>query len=525
MTRKITLSCLTPLLFWQCARSELALVDNVRLAGTVSESSVPIEFDLRWQNSFRNSTNWDAAWVFVKFRAGEGAWHHATLSSRPQDASVGDDNGVAATVLPATDGKGAFVFRTAPGIGPVHWDDVSVRWNHAADGVADEEDVSVRVFGVNMVYIRQGPFVVGDGEGGDVRGHLRGSTSALPFTVTDESAIVLGGSSPDHLDSNNGYGMYQSFGDDFGESNPVQLPASFPKGHRAFYVMKYEMTEGLYAGFLSTLNAKQLQTRNPPVEEPAARPGLGRYTITSTAPFEATVPDRAAHFLSWMDGSAFADWAALRPMTELEFEKASRGSAAASPGEFAWGTDEIHQRRYSLLDINTPSERIVNLGIETGNAAYDLTTGGAGPCWSCLGGPLKVAAFQTAGATRQETGASHYGVLGLSGNLVERTVSIGNSTGRRFDGNHGDGNLHASGNAWGPEVASWPGSSVTGANSQVIGAVGSGFRGGSWAAPAANLRISDREFAATPDNSRNPTFGYRFVRTAPTVSVPQQPDD
>jgi hypothetical protein len=105
-------------------------------------------------------------------------------------------------------------------------------------------------------------------------------------------------------------------------------------------------------------------------------------------------------------------------------------------------------------------------------------------------------------------------VFDLSGNLVERTVTIGNAAGRRFDGSHGDGQVNAMGNAAGPEVSRWPGSSNTGERSQIIGALGSGFRGGSWASPAHNLRISDREFADTPDNSRKPTFGYRFVRTA-----------
>lgn len=45
----------------------------------------------------------------------------------------------------------------------------------------------------------------------------------------------------------------------------------------------------------------------------------------------------SANDLSWMDGAVLADWAALRPFTELEFEKAARGPVVPVADEFAWG--------------------------------------------------------------------------------------------------------------------------------------------------------------------------------------------
>jgi formylglycine-generating enzyme required for sulfatase activity len=308
--------------------------------------------------------------------------------------------------------------------------------------------------------------------------------------------------------------MDASFADDFDENSTVTLPSRYPKGTAPFFVMKYELTQGSYAAFLNTLSDQQVLARNPATEVAAARPGVQRYTVTTIAPFSAASEDRPMHHLAWMDAAAFADWAALRPLTELEFEKAGRGPMPPNSGEYAWGTDNIYEERYSLAKANTPGERVANPGSQTGNASYATTTGGAAWCWSCLQGPMAAGAFRSSGATREESGASYYGVLHLSGNLIERTVTIGNAAGRRFDGRHGDGGLNAAGRAAGPEVSRWPGSSNTGAASQIIGAVGTGFRGGSWASPARNLRISDREFAATPDNSRQPTFGYRFVRTA-----------
>ncbi|MBE0638761.1 MAG: hypothetical protein IH598_09595 [Bacteroidales bacterium] len=42
-----------------------------------------VQFDLTWENSWRTSSepnNWEAAWVFVKYRVGSGEWQHAWLN-------------------------------------------------------------------------------------------------------------------------------------------------------------------------------------------------------------------------------------------------------------------------------------------------------------------------------------------------------------------------------------------------------------------------------------------------------------
>jgi len=41
--------------------------------------------------------------------------------------------------------------------------------------------------------------------------------------------------------------------------------------------------------------------------------------------FTARLPDRPCGWIGWVDGFAYAVWAGLRPMTELEYEKARRG--------------------------------------------------------------------------------------------------------------------------------------------------------------------------------------------------------
>ena len=87
----------------------------------------------------------------------------------------------------------------------------------------------------------------------------------------------------------------------------------------------------------------------------------------------------------------------------------------------------------------------------------------------------------------------------MSGNVSERTVTVGNPTGRTFTAANGDGLLNASGNA---NVTIWPG--ITGD--------GTGFRGGSLQ-DGDNLRISDRQQSLVGYNARMLYNGGRGVRT------------
>jgi hypothetical protein len=52
-----------------------------------------VQFNLSWENSHRVSfgpTNWDAAWVFIKFKvAGSTNWQHARLNNIGHTAPIG----------------------------------------------------------------------------------------------------------------------------------------------------------------------------------------------------------------------------------------------------------------------------------------------------------------------------------------------------------------------------------------------------------------------------------------------------
>ena len=105
--------------------------------------------------------------------------------------------------------------------------------------------------------------------------------------------------------------------------------------------MKYEISQGQWVSFFNKLTASQKLGRditdatgkNTDIE-------TNRNTVAWTnAANDATctAPDRACNFLSWGDGIAYADWAGLRPLTELEFEKACRGAGNPVSNEYAWG--------------------------------------------------------------------------------------------------------------------------------------------------------------------------------------------
>jgi hypothetical protein len=107
--------------------------------------------------------------------------------------------------------------------------------------------------------------------------------------------------------------------------------------------MKYEITEGLWIAFFNTLTGTQKSTRDITAASGKNSDAVtNRNTIAwSSGDATTTNEDRACSYLSWMDGAAFADWAALRPFTELEFEKIQRGPGGFN-AEYAGAMPQLH---------------------------------------------------------------------------------------------------------------------------------------------------------------------------------------
>jgi formylglycine-generating enzyme required for sulfatase activity len=488
-------------------------VSNVKLtrqntsAGTNHANNYTlVQFDLSWENSWRTSSapnNWDAAWVFVKYRAGSSAWQHAWLN----DTGHSGGSGTSATIdaglrtpgsaFNATTNPciGAFIYRSADGVGTFSISNAQLRWNYGANGVADNATVEIKVFVIEMVYVPQGSFAVGSGgtESGSFTNGSWTSGATIALSISSEDALSI------HPSSGNLWGTSSDGSNGIG--NIGNLSAEFPKGYAAFYCMKYEISQQQYVDFLNTLTQTQANNR----KDNTGLSNRNAITGTTVGGYATTNPYIASNYRSWMDGAAYSDWAGLRPMTELEFEKACRGPVAPVANEYAWGTATVAGSNYTLNNSGQFNESIeTSYSTTAGNASYSITDG------NIIKGPLRVGIFagHASNTGRITSGASYWGIMELSGNLWERPVTVGNNDGRAFTGVHGDGALSSNGHA---NEINWPGLT----NGEVTEAEGSGIRGGVWYYDAPIMAVSDRWLAAFTYRERFNPAGFRAVRRVP----------
>ena len=492
-------------------------VSNISLTGRNSVLDYTlVQFDISWDNSWRTSTyesNWDAAWVFVKWRLkNQATWNHATLNTTGHTAPAGS------TITTPTDGKGVFIYSNADhSQGTITYNNAQLRWNYGVDGLLDADSVEVCVYAIEMVYVPQGAFYIGSG-GSETSPFYKYPTTTNAYLVSTEDAITVGTA------TNNLYYASSTNGGD--QAGPI--PAAFPKGYNAFYCMKYEITQEQYVEFLNKLTYTQQAMRTISAPNSAAgtgalsnnyRNGIDIMTpgVSATTPavyacnldgdanYNETVDGQniACNYISWADVAAYLDWSGLRPMTELEFEKACRGgNLSPVPNEYAWGTTGVAGSVYTLSNSGLSNEVIAtNYSVTLGNAAYVTTV----PVSGAINGPMRVGIFAgTSGNIGRITaGATYYGIMEMSGNVWERLVTVGNATGRSFTGTHGNGILSTDGNA---DASTWP----------VANAVGSGSRGGSWDNDALSyLRVSERNDVAYAGATREIDYSGRGVHTAP----------
>jgi len=260
--------------------------------------------------------------------------------------------------------------------------------------------------------------------------------------------------------------------------------------------MKYEISQQGYVDFLNSLTTAQASIHFQNFGS------SNRYGISVTSGvYSTTKPFVACSYINWSDLAAYLDWCGLRPLTELEFEKSCRGTLVPVPNEYAWGTTGITTNPYSLINNGAYDENIsANYSTSNGNAAYNLTT----PYNGSINGPLRAGIFagNASNIDRVTAGSTIYGIMEMSGNLLEHFVTVGNPSGRLFTGEHGNGELSTSGYA---DVDNWPPAS----------SLGAGFRGGYWFYYPWYLRVSERSGAAGTDPTRYNSDGGRGGRTAP----------
>jgi hypothetical protein len=327
------------------------------------------------------------------------------------------------------------------------------------------------------------------------------------YSIGSENQLTLGGNSGSNL-------FYRfpnvSTANDFDASNTQTLAAAYPKGYNGFYAMKYQIGQNQWLEFFNSLSsiqksARDLTDANGKNSDAIAYRNNLNWTSGNATLNSSTHGAVACNYLSCMDGLAYTDWAGMRPMSELEYEKASRGSATALSGETSTGS--VCNSRAEM----TQAAGLSNSGA-TNEAASNATANAAFGNHASVQGPMRVGSFATGSSSRSSAGASFYGIMELSGNLWEQVVTFGNTDGRNFTAVHGNGALTSAGHA---DVSTWPGY-VSTANT---GATGSGHRGGSWEDVADRMRTSDRLQANTAVSTRTRTNGFRALRSLPSTSA------
>lgn len=413
-------------------------VSNVTLENVnLGNASVDIKFTLTQNNTYsgtdaNGASFYDRLWIFVKYTAGTPSentgWSHATLAS-------------GGTVTPASDGKGGICQVGA---------NQTVKWSYGADGVSGVSTVRVKVCAIEVAYIPQGQFIYnGGGIGGSTYNNYGGGSQA---TITSAANVPTGAST------------------------------GWPNGYSAFYIAKYEVSHGQYADFLNMLPQSTATTRFS---------GQSAYEHTITyasgnsygSRYASSTPNRACNYLSWDDVLAYASWCGMRPMTEMEFEKAARGGGTTAY-TYPWGNTDPSTGN----SVYTPSSNTSPYDAWKYYANfYDSSNNVTGQ-----DGPTDVGLYLSGdmGRTDEQTGASPYGVTDLAGSLWEHLINCAQTI------------TPANGNGTVTPPASWPGA-----------ASGKGLRGGSWNYESTYLRVSDRYFAGWTDTDRFNTVGFRPART------------
>ena len=491
--------------------------NNLTISNTNYDGNETITFDLSWENSWRTSItqpyNYDGIWIFVKVRectqknlGSPSGFTHAWLSTSAGDHSASNSapGGEALTIevgttdIAATSrGMGIFLYQTndvteATDISTqvtLRWDKATQAGQMAEIDAADNYDV--QVFGVEMIYIPQGDFYVGDGASSNCFQDAGGN----PYQITSEASLSVSGTNNRTIDPAVG-----------------NVNANFPKGWDSFWIMKYEITQYQYAEFLNTLTPTQAQSRT--ADDLFTMTGR-RYVMSDNGgiiyrqaimldPQGDVRTDRfyvnldndnnyneaedglgvACNYLSLRDVFAYLDWAALRPMTELEYEKACRGSIYPQLNEYAWGSVGITAVQ-GIVNSGQVNERAIASGV--GLCNYGGGSAGAS-------GPMRVGFSATSSTNRAEAGCSYYGVMDLTGSLFEPYISFYSSTAvtNTFTNQSGDGELNSSGHH---NTSSWP-SDAANADYNISIA-----KGGSWASGSAYIHVSRRAELVYYDNT------------------------
>ena len=477
MLRPLYILLLFPFQLWAngIAVSNLQLDETNRLS-----------VDVSWENSWMYPPetppeNHDAAWIFCKaLERSTGQWKHILLEG-PLEVSFENMD-----FLLSSDRVGGILRRSEAGEGSTG----EIHLELGLDIIDQSEFSAFRLFATEMVYVPESAFYVGDSISNNA---LIKYSNNSPYHIDNELLIEVG-------EQENNLWVNQNF------PPAGDVPADFPKGFEGYYVMKYEISQQQYADFLNTLDVAQQQSNQ--LSTSIEAPCFGEGHIDGERNFITKVDDIfgcdandngvlneaddgceiACNFLTWSNLTAYLDWSGLRPMSELEFEKACRGPQVPLPLELAFGTAETINTIYPI-----------NLGAANETVA-DTIPSGSGICnfgYCQPSGPLRCGFAASQTTDRISAGSSYYGIMEMSGNVWELCVPL-DTNGLLFNGEHGDGQLDGQGNS---NTSTW---------------LSGGHRGGAWNSGVQDgfrdVAVSDRFYIyLDPNDQARGTSGGRGV--------------
>ena len=505
---------------------KLSLSDTIR-----TTKDIKIKFDLSWENSWRDDVNWDAAWIIVKVKRANGSWKHVKLQATGNSI---DGNSQNAKIVVSDDKMGAFIYRSGNGSGNIDLSGIKLAWNYGVDSVANIDSAEIRLFATEMVYVPRGSFAFGDSYTPSATNMMMsyssdrivpsifknfisadtvkfGRNTPMFTIISDRTTPKLTVAATNVGPMNTGDqviidGIYINGLKGIGvtDSEPYKY-TSFPVGYKAIYVMKYEVSQGQYTDFLNTTKIYTSGTHLPPgpsllpVPMSPSQP-LVRFSIEKQGEnYIVSRPDRAMDYVNGTQLFAFANWSSLRPMTELEFEKAARGPLAPTYNDRANGPQEGHVMpgdnsnnvMTTVLKLNGPENGseapVISDSTKYLSNIMNIEGGDGGS------GAYRVGIFATDKSSRKSSGASYYGIMGLTDNAGEFVVSLSSEVSRSFRDVNGLGENNPNGS---PSISHWLNTTWIDTWSLMI------FKN-NWNG------VSGRTAAAT-------TGGFRLVRSAPS---------
>ncbi len=438
----VTAALILPLAMW---------ANNIRIKlNGYNATTKQLNITIAWDNSWHDGSGQfrDAAWLFVKYKdVTNPEWQHAILANPTGAGVLATDTlnspgvrfdvlGRNASVAPNPVGSRGYIVRrqksstVATQNNPEYAGVYNVAMTINATLVLPTGVVlanpEFRVYALEMVDIPAGAFWAGDGTSFS---YVRANASHQPKQISTEAAF--------------------QFSSDIGYT--VNVQAAFPKGTYEYFTMKYELSNEAFAEYLNTLTRSQQNAVVGIAYFSTLATGnfvLPKTIVTASVSSENTpaafgCDANSNNILNELnDGqnkgfgcfnhgqmSAYLDWAALRPLTGYEYEKACRGPLYPIAGEYAWGSAVVTPVSINV-DVNGPSESTsaqVDGPISMNGGYYNSSIRNG--CYA-----------KAVGSNRVNSGGSYFGVMELSNGYHELHIGYGYATTwTGFTGALGDG--------------------------------------------------------------------------------------